>query len=479
MNYQQSIYNEDFYPTPTDVIEKMLSLTDIKNKIILEPSAGKGNIVNYLKEHGAKEVIACEKDRLLIPILKEKCEIIADDFLTVTPEQVSHIDLIVMNPPFSNEERHILHAYEIAPEGCEIISLCNYQMLNNSYSENRRKIKELIENFGSDEYYGDVFKRATERRTDVGISCIRIYKPQTRENEFEGIFDLNEEDETNWNGEGQIIRHDYAREMVGRYKQAMECFDEVTEANERINKYCKALGSETIKFGAKRTNDGIYGFETEINRDKFKKQLQKDAWRSVFNNFNMEKYVTKNIYKELDRAIEITTNLPFTVKNIYRLVQMIVATHEERMKRVIVETFEKICSYSAENSTAGEKWKTNSDYMVNRKFIVPYIVTTRFYDEYVDVKYENDIEDLIKALCYISATDYSNIDTLYNFCYMKRPEFGKWYSWGFFRIKGYKKGTMHFEFINEDLWYKFNQTVAEIKGWRLPKTYNKNNRKKN
>ena len=38
------------------------------------------------------------------------------DFLTVKSEQISHIDFIVMNPPFSNADKHILHAYEIAPE---------------------------------------------------------------------------------------------------------------------------------------------------------------------------------------------------------------------------------------------------------------------------------------------------------------------------------------------------------------------------
>ena len=39
---------------------------------------------------------------------------------------------------------------------------------------------------------------------------------------------------------------------------------------------------------------------------------------------------------------------------------------------------------------------------------------------------------------------------------------------GFFRIRGYKKGTMHFEFIDEDVWAKFNQAVANVKGWQLP-----------
>ena len=56
----ESIFNRDFYPTPIDVIEKMLIGVDISGKIILEPSAGSGNIVDYLNSRGAKKIIACE-----------------------------------------------------------------------------------------------------------------------------------------------------------------------------------------------------------------------------------------------------------------------------------------------------------------------------------------------------------------------------------------------------------------------------------
>ena len=54
--------NPDFYPTPREVIEKMMMDENVYCKTILEPSAGKGNIVDWLNENGAAHVIACEKD---------------------------------------------------------------------------------------------------------------------------------------------------------------------------------------------------------------------------------------------------------------------------------------------------------------------------------------------------------------------------------------------------------------------------------
>ena len=472
----QNLFNRDFYPTPHEVIEQMLSLSDIRGKIILEPSAGSGNIVDFLQKNGAKKVIACEINTKLQAIIAGKCELIASDFLTVTPDMISHIDMIVMNPPFSAEEAHILHAWDIAPEGCEIISLCNSSLLSRNYYERREKIRELIDNNGNSQCLGEVFKTA-ERQTSVDVSVIRLYKPRTGEHEFDDFFDMTEDDEPNTQG---IVRYSYVQDIVSKYKDAVELFDIVMEGNNRMNELCNSMGVQPIVFGARKVQDVNSYSSSAITRDVFKKTLQKSLWKHVFEQFNMSKYVTQNVINELNRAIELASDMPFTMKNIYRMAQMLVATHGNRMQQTLVETFEYICSLSAENSTAGEKWKTNSDYMINRRFIVPYLTS---YDKYmartncyVSLGYYREytkIDDIVKALCHITGTNYDDIPNISTFVNETRMNWGQWYEWGFFRIRGYKKGTMHFEFVNEDVWYKFNQAVASVKGWQLPKQHKK------
>ena len=50
------IDNKDFYPTPDDVICKMLENIDTSlYSSILEPSAGKGNIIKSLINKGYKD----------------------------------------------------------------------------------------------------------------------------------------------------------------------------------------------------------------------------------------------------------------------------------------------------------------------------------------------------------------------------------------------------------------------------------------
>mgnify|MGYP003465613852 CR=1 FL=1 len=52
------MFGKDFYPTPDNVIEAMLANTDVTNKVILEPSAGKGNIVDWLQQLNVKYIVS-------------------------------------------------------------------------------------------------------------------------------------------------------------------------------------------------------------------------------------------------------------------------------------------------------------------------------------------------------------------------------------------------------------------------------------
>ena len=85
----------------------------LADAVVLEPSAGSGNIVRFCKEDGARYVKACEINDTLRNSLYNECNVIAPDFLTVQREQVADITYIIMNPPFTSVEKHILHAISI------------------------------------------------------------------------------------------------------------------------------------------------------------------------------------------------------------------------------------------------------------------------------------------------------------------------------------------------------------------------------
>lgn len=465
----------DFYPTPEDVINTMMLGEDILGKTILEPSAGSGNIVRWLKNSGAGDVIACEKDKHLQKFLTGECNLLAEDFLSVTAEQVSHVDYIIMNPPFSDGAKHILHAYEIAPVGCTIIALCNSSNLEKRWNESYATLQETIELYGNSERLGNVFDTA-ERKTDVDVSLVKLYKEGEAGNEFSNYMFSNEDDALNANETEGLVQYNVVRDMVNRYISAVQLFDETMAAARKINEVARfddsTGGFLPIEFVVVDCNRKV----VQVSRQQYKKQLQRYYWRIIFRKLKMDKYATNGLREQINRFIEKQVEVPFTMHNIYQVLNMVIQTTGQRMDKALLEAFDLICSFSAENSTAGEKWKTNANYMVNRKFIVPYIVD---YDPrysslygYMRLHYggnEYKIEDVVKALCYITGTNYDSIQDLHQFVYDRKLSYGTWYEWSFFRIKGFKKGTMHFEFLDKNVWIKFNQAVAKQRGWVLPK----------
>lgn len=117
-----NVFDPEFFPTPEEIIEKMLApyAATISSATILEPSAGNGAILDYLYNKGVPytyetgrgqrlsdrikvdrtRLYAIERNEELRLILQsKKYKVIASDFLTFVPEH--RFTLCAMNPPKS------------------------------------------------------------------------------------------------------------------------------------------------------------------------------------------------------------------------------------------------------------------------------------------------------------------------------------------------------------------------------------------
>jgi predicted RNA methylase len=509
--------NADLYPTPKEKIEIILRDYDVRDRYVLEPSAGFGNIVDVLHDRGAKQILACETDDRLRKILSTKCKIIENDFTDVKSEQISHIDLIVMNPPFSVDEKHVLHAFEIAPPGCAIVALCNYSLIDNPYSAGRKRLAKVIEDNGSVHNIGPIFIDA-ERTTSVNIGLIEIKKPgvSTAE-EFEGFF-LEEEEELQMDG---IMQYNFVRDIVNRYINAVKLFDKQLDLALQMNQLTSSYFSSKIGFTCSVD-------KKESTREDYKKDLQKAAWEWIFNKMNMQKYLTKSLKDDLNKFVETQTKIPFTMKNIYSMVNQIIGTHKQRMDEALIQVSTRLTSHDADNRYGVEGWVTNSCYMFNKRLIIPYICTnsegSKLGVTYREDGYVQYVDDLIKVLCYLTGIKYDHNQSLYHrircpliavhkvtklplidehgrirsasrprsnsgYSYHERltdeyeyidqgsPNYGEWFVWNkFFKARGYKKGTLHLEFLDEDVWGLLNQNMARVMGYPLFQ-YSKTNEK--
>jgi hypothetical protein len=117
-----------FFPTPRPIIERMLEAAAIEPAHrVLEPSAGKGDILDALRrEYPDADLTAVERNLSLQGVLAAKGygDIVQyGDFL----EHQGTYDRIVMNPPFEKcaDIEHIRHAYELLAAGGRIVAIAS------------------------------------------------------------------------------------------------------------------------------------------------------------------------------------------------------------------------------------------------------------------------------------------------------------------------------------------------------------------
>ena len=113
-----------FFPTPRTVISRMLELAGIEpGQRVLEPSAGKGDILDMLRQHHPDAKLhGIECNATLMDILTAKDHDVEQaDFL----EHLAEYDVLIMNPPFENgqEIEHVQHGFDRLADGGRLVSV--------------------------------------------------------------------------------------------------------------------------------------------------------------------------------------------------------------------------------------------------------------------------------------------------------------------------------------------------------------------
>lgn len=462
--------NPDFYPTPEAVTEKMLHGWNLEGAVVVEPSAGSGNIVKACIEREAAEVLAFEPEPELRAILATTgCHLIGSDWLKATAESISYADFIIANPPFSADEHHILHAWKIAPPGATIISLCNSTTLHKTTAK-CLELRALVEAYGAFEDLGPCFKNA-ERQTGVMVSMIGLKKPGERsaQTEFRGFF--LEPDEIEAQGEG-IIPHRRSRELVNRYIEGCRLFDEqlklAVQMDATLNNHWR--GNDLCM---RITQDGC-----NISRNRFRKNLQKSMWDLVINEMLPRHLITSHTKKDIDLFVEQQHKIPFTERNLYQMLQILIGTTEQRFEKALLSAFEALTKHTHGNRWHVPGWKTNESYLFTPKFIVDEMIDS--FDLKMMSKYKHET---IKISCFGYATQriqdltvvIARLNGITNPIHFLNPRKGyndlvpgTWYDWGFFKFKVFKKGSGHFVFNDKQHWISLNRAIAKLKGKELP-----------
>ena len=482
----------EFYPTPKSLVEKMISEIDLgKVEAVLEPSAGKGNIADvivkrlesmnyYITEEKAKAYIDCvEIDENLQHILVGKgYRVVHDDFLTFHTQK--RYDLIVMNPPFSNGDEHLMKALELIKDGGTVVCLLNAETIRNKCTNLRKLLfSKLTEMNANITYINDAFT-GSERKTGVEIALVTVKAPEVERESF--IFEnLKKKAYEEYSGEcNDLVAGDFIDQIIKRFE--IEC-----EAGIRLINEYNALKPHILReIEANNYTSPIIELNVGKNGcsvNKYVELVRKKYWEALFANKKFTGKLTSDLHRELMEKVRELSDYDFSKYNISKIQIEILSKVNQGVNDAILKLFDKLSAqYSwypecSNNIHYYNGWASNSAHKINSKVIIP---LNEAFSAYSFNKGELDVfricevlQDLEKSLSYL---DTGIVDDTYSLADRIRThsEAGitKNIPLKYFSVTFYKKGTCHIKFLNLDLLEKLNIYGSQKKNW-LPPSYGK------
>lgn len=544
---------EGFYPTPPNVIEKLLEGVDwLEVQNVLEPSAGKGNLVdgvatarieemkNYRRysldnaicvdcieidphlraviqyEYGGphKDEIQhrmrdledtrkydyhtntynypnpedAEKHRELDAELEKRriveFRMVHDNFLTFNSRKC--YDLIVMNPPFSNGDEHLLHAIKLqSRHGGMIRCVLNAETLLNPYTNRRKVLLAKLEQFGADVSYIDGAFSDAERKTDVRVAIVKIDipTPETGESEiYERLKAAAEVEETMPDDVTDLAVADFLSEIVTRFNVEVDAGLALIREYKAMKPYLlRSLSPDEAYnkpiLALRIDGDSEY---TELNINKYLRLTRRKYWKALFTNKEFTGKLTSNLREKYQGMVDKMQDYDFTLFNIQQIMVEMNAEMYQGIQDTIVALFDRMTEQHSwypecqKNIHYYNGWKTNKAHKINSKVILPVNGMFSSYswerDTFSVHNAYSTISDIEKVFEYLDGNMSAPVDLHFVLECAKKAGQTKNIHCKFFDVTLYKKGTMHIKFHNQALVDRFNIYCSRKKNW-LPPNY--------
>jgi len=484
--------NKGFYPTPEALISRMVAKIKGNPGTILEPSAGKGDILEYFekyryghRQYSSSDLSAIELDEDLQAVLRGKgYKVLDGDFLTFAgPDK---FDLIIANPPFDAGDMHLLKAIDIMYRG-EIVFLLNAETIKNPCTNSRKELAKKLKVLKAEiEYIPDAFLEA-ERKTAVEVALIYINIARKVEDDlFSGATDQAEPINPEIEEDFEVSTKKTVDELVAEYNQTvrigMETILDYYRNYPKIGGYL-CLNREPEKYYRSR-EDMTTQMQHQINA--LLKAVRTTFWRRTLDIPEVHKRMTSKRQNEFEDQLKQRCNMDFTEHNILQFILNLIGSYEDTLTAAVLEIFDQFtirhCWSNGlydENIHYFNGWKTNKAFKVGRKVIIPIYAGYDggpFFCDWsnkwkLDYGAQNILRDIDTVMNYFDGlSNYITINHAIEMAF-NRGQSSKIES-TYFTITCYKKGTIHLTFNDDGILRRFNVAACRGKNW-LPHDYGK------
>lgn len=483
-----TINNKTFYPTPRELIRKMVARIKGSKNNALDSSAGRGDIIEYLQEesrcsHSRRfdNISAIEIDKDLRALLRGKnIKVLDSDFLTFAgPDK---FDLIIANPPFNEGDKHLLKAIDIMYRG-EIVFLLNAETIKNPYTNVRKLLTRKLNELNADiEYIQDAFITA-ERKTVVEVALIYICIDRKVEDDlFNDVDDMAEDLRPEIDKNYEVSNRKTIQEMVAEYNQIVNIgIQTITEYYRNYRKIGEFIGLNQKAENGYSDGDMTSKMQREVNA--VVRAIRVNFWRKTLDLREVQSRMTAKKQREFEESLKTRCDMDFTENNIRQFVLNLIGGYTQTLTEAVVEIFDKFTQKHCYGQLPDEKnihyfngWKTNKAFKVNKKVIIPLYggwgggPFIGYSGEWrLDYSVKRELLDIDVVMNYFDGCPHYDsicnaVERAFNYGQSR-----KIYS-TYFEITCYKKGTIHLVFRDNDILRRFNVAACMGKKW-LPFDY--------
>lgn len=398
---------EGFYPTPAAVADKLLEGMDwMRLATVLEPSAGKGDLVEAILRHydihgwsnGKVEIDCVEIDPHLRSVLKyEHCgerldavgrrirelddkrtwdskhgryidlppaeqeemkelrrrkswmekgsvRIVHDDFGTF--ESRKQYGLIVMNPPFKDGDAHLLKAIEMQRQhGGEVRCILNAETLRNPYTNRRKILRQTLLDLEADVQFIDGAFSDAERATDVSVALIRVKIPEIKRESaiYERLKKAAEMQEQAPREVTDLTVADFVSKIVTQFNVEVDAGLGLIREFIAMSPYIMRNMDPNAKYNSPTLSLSVNGGSSDYpSINKFLIATRRKYWEALFTNKDFTSRLTKNLKDKYESMVDDMQDYDFTEFNIRRIMEEMNAEMHTGIQETIVALFEKL-----------------------------------------------------------------------------------------------------------------------------------------
>ena len=512
--------SNSFCPTPSQMAGIMMRRIDWERVgTILEPSAGKGNLVEAiisalddndpdrlyyghrirqgLRMSGrlaqSKDIDVIEIDENLQQLLIGKgFNLVHDDFLTFSTRK--NYDLIIMNPPFDAGDKHLLKAISMMEDtGGQIVCLLNAETIRNQCTDGRYLLGQRLKEYDVRiEFYSDASRRA-DRNTDADVALVTLdIPPKPLASSILEIMSKKGQEQFESNEPAVNVSGDWAEQMVSQYNMEVDVGVALIKEYWALIPYFvhgdnsgSVAKSALIQISVGKEKD-IFKVDSEMINE-YLRCVRNKYWKMLLDRPEISGKMTSEISTKYYKKLDTLRTYDFSPFNIRRFIIELGTQVNQGIIDSIHSLFhqlsEKYSWYpeSKKNIHYYNGWRTNEAHKVGMKVIIPVDGYISHYNgrekakELSAYRIDSDIRDLEKALTYLDGGKFGichiDISSAVEFA----KQMGKTtVSFTYFTATFYKKGTCHIKFYPEvkPLIDRMNIMVGREKAW-LPPCYGK------